>query len=217
MAGWCRRRPARDRTAIMLCEGDQGHAGTWLWIATSDVDALYAELEARGARLRHAPANYPWGSTRVPDHGSGRSRVALWCGPAGWGAHGGLARWIRTTVAAGARWGLAFCGVTIRVGSDTPALGGLGIAATSGRLHRRATIGSVIWTNGTPTRPPPISGGTAFRSTKRRRCSSIRWLSRSTIQTTQSKSVGSSHWERRPSTVFCSLPMLIAVRTVFAS
>jgi catechol 2,3-dioxygenase-like lactoylglutathione lyase family enzyme len=52
----------RDRTAIMLCEGDQGQAGTWLWISTSDVDALYAELEARGARLRHAPANYPWGS-----------------------------------------------------------------------------------------------------------------------------------------------------------
>ena len=52
----------RDRTAIMLCEGDQGHAGTWLWIAASDVDALYAEFESRGARLRHGPANYPWGS-----------------------------------------------------------------------------------------------------------------------------------------------------------
>lgn len=52
----------RDRTAIMLCEGDQGHAGTWMWISTSDVDALYAELGSRGARLRHPPANYPWGS-----------------------------------------------------------------------------------------------------------------------------------------------------------
>jgi catechol 2,3-dioxygenase-like lactoylglutathione lyase family enzyme len=52
----------RDRTAVMLCEGDQGHSGTWLWISTSDVDALYAELESRGAQLRHAPANYPWGS-----------------------------------------------------------------------------------------------------------------------------------------------------------
>ena len=53
---------ARDRTSLMLCEGDQGHAGTWVWIATTDVDALYAELRDRGARLRHAPANYPWGS-----------------------------------------------------------------------------------------------------------------------------------------------------------
>src|ERR1700716_57461 len=52
----------RGGASIMLCDGDQGHAGTWLWISTTDVDALYAELEARGARLRHAPANYPWGS-----------------------------------------------------------------------------------------------------------------------------------------------------------
>jgi uncharacterized glyoxalase superfamily protein PhnB len=52
----------RDRTSVMLCHGDQGHAGTWLWIAVSDVDALHAELTERGARLRHGPANYPWGS-----------------------------------------------------------------------------------------------------------------------------------------------------------
>jgi uncharacterized glyoxalase superfamily protein PhnB len=52
----------RDRAAIMLCEGDQGRTGTWLWIAVSDADAIYAELQVRGARLRHAPANYPWGS-----------------------------------------------------------------------------------------------------------------------------------------------------------
>jgi catechol 2,3-dioxygenase-like lactoylglutathione lyase family enzyme len=52
----------RDRTSIMLCEGDQGRPGTWLWIAVSDVDVLYAELIDRGASLRHAPANYPWGS-----------------------------------------------------------------------------------------------------------------------------------------------------------
>jgi catechol 2,3-dioxygenase-like lactoylglutathione lyase family enzyme len=53
---------ARDRTSLMLCEGDQGHAGTWVWIAATDVDSLYAELRDRGARLRHEPANYPWGS-----------------------------------------------------------------------------------------------------------------------------------------------------------
>jgi uncharacterized glyoxalase superfamily protein PhnB len=52
----------RDRAALMLCAGDQGQPGTWVWIAASDVDILYAELEARGARLRHPPANYPWGS-----------------------------------------------------------------------------------------------------------------------------------------------------------
>ena len=52
----------RDRTSIMLSEGDQGHAGTWVWIAVNDVDALYAEFESRGALLRHPPTNYPWGS-----------------------------------------------------------------------------------------------------------------------------------------------------------
>lgn len=52
----------RDRASLMLSEGDQGHPGTWVWIAASDVDYLYAELRARGARLRHPPTNYPWGS-----------------------------------------------------------------------------------------------------------------------------------------------------------
>lgn len=52
----------RDRTSIMLSEADQGHPGTWVWIAADDVDELYAELRARGAYLRHPPTNYPWGS-----------------------------------------------------------------------------------------------------------------------------------------------------------
>lgn len=52
----------RDGAALMLNAGDQGHAGTWVWISASDVDALYAELGRRGARLRHPPTNYPWGS-----------------------------------------------------------------------------------------------------------------------------------------------------------
>lgn len=52
----------RDGASLMLCVGDQGQAGTWAWCATSDVDALYEELRSRGARLRHPPTNYPWGS-----------------------------------------------------------------------------------------------------------------------------------------------------------
>lgn len=52
----------RGRASLMLNQGGQGHAGTWVWIAASDADALYAELERRGARLRHPPTNYPWGS-----------------------------------------------------------------------------------------------------------------------------------------------------------
>jgi hypothetical protein len=33
----------RDRTSIMLCEGARGNSGMWLWIGTSDVDAMYAD------------------------------------------------------------------------------------------------------------------------------------------------------------------------------
>jgi hypothetical protein len=55
----------RDRAAIMLCQGDQGHAGTWLWIAVSDADAIYTELQARGALAR------------VSDHGSRRACPAV--------------------------------------------------------------------------------------------------------------------------------------------
>jgi hypothetical protein len=47
----------RDRASLMLSERDQGHAGTWVWIAASDVDELYTEFRARGARLRHPPTN----------------------------------------------------------------------------------------------------------------------------------------------------------------
>ena len=52
----------RGKTSIMLNENDQGQPGTWLWIGVSDVDALYAEFQKRGARLRYPPTNYPWGS-----------------------------------------------------------------------------------------------------------------------------------------------------------
>ena len=52
----------RDRMSIMLSQGDQGHPGTWVWVATDHVDDLWEELRARGARLRHPPTNYHWGS-----------------------------------------------------------------------------------------------------------------------------------------------------------
>lgn len=72
----------RDRMSIMLSEGDQGQPGTWVWTAVGNVDELYSELHARGARLRHPPTNYPWGSRECqvtdPDgtcFGLGRSRA----------------------------------------------------------------------------------------------------------------------------------------------
>ncbi len=52
----------RDRMSVMLSQGDQGHAGTWVWVAVDNVDELWEELRARGALLRHPPTNYDWGS-----------------------------------------------------------------------------------------------------------------------------------------------------------
>jgi catechol 2,3-dioxygenase-like lactoylglutathione lyase family enzyme len=52
---------SRDRCHLFLCEGDQGHRGTWIWAGVTDVDALFAEYTAAGARIRHPPTNYPWG------------------------------------------------------------------------------------------------------------------------------------------------------------
>lgn len=56
---------SRGRTSLMLSEGAQGHAGTWVWIAVSDADALHAELLDRGATIRNPPTDYPWGSREL--------------------------------------------------------------------------------------------------------------------------------------------------------
>jgi predicted enzyme related to lactoylglutathione lyase len=51
---------SRDSAGIYLCKGGQGHTGSWAWIGVEDVEKLYEELKANGAKIRHAPRNYPW-------------------------------------------------------------------------------------------------------------------------------------------------------------
>ena len=51
---------SRDRCCIFLCDGDQGQPGAWTWIGVADATAVFEELRARGARVRHPPTNYPW-------------------------------------------------------------------------------------------------------------------------------------------------------------
>jgi catechol 2,3-dioxygenase-like lactoylglutathione lyase family enzyme len=51
---------SRGRCGIFLVEGDQGHAGGWVWIGVSDIEPLFEEYRAKGARLRHPPTNYAW-------------------------------------------------------------------------------------------------------------------------------------------------------------
>jgi predicted enzyme related to lactoylglutathione lyase len=50
----------RDRAGIYLCRLGQGQPGTWVWIGVEDVETLYREYQATGAKIRHAPQNYPW-------------------------------------------------------------------------------------------------------------------------------------------------------------
>jgi uncharacterized glyoxalase superfamily protein PhnB len=44
----------------MLCEGDQGQPGTWLWIGVEDADVFFAEFSSKGARIRNPPKNFDW-------------------------------------------------------------------------------------------------------------------------------------------------------------
>ena len=55
----------RGDVSLMLCEGSQGSKGTWIFLAVSDADALHDELRRRGARIRHPPTNFPWGSREL--------------------------------------------------------------------------------------------------------------------------------------------------------
>jgi len=49
-----------DRAQLWLCEGDQGHPGTWVWFGVDDAAAYFAQVVARGATVRVPPTNYPW-------------------------------------------------------------------------------------------------------------------------------------------------------------
>ena len=51
---------SRDGKSIMLCEGDQGQPGTWLWIGVEDADVLLDEFSAKGANICMPPQNFSW-------------------------------------------------------------------------------------------------------------------------------------------------------------
>jgi hypothetical protein len=51
----------RDQVSIFLCQGAQGAPGTWVSIFVQNVDGLYEDYQRRGADIRQAPTNFPWG------------------------------------------------------------------------------------------------------------------------------------------------------------
>ena len=50
----------RDGAHVWLCEGDQGHSGTWVWFGVSDAKRFFKECVARDVAIRVPPTNYPW-------------------------------------------------------------------------------------------------------------------------------------------------------------
>jgi len=51
---------SRGKASVFLCQGDQGHPGTWVWIGVGDSEALCEGYRRKGARIRHPPTNYAW-------------------------------------------------------------------------------------------------------------------------------------------------------------
>ena len=51
---------SRDGASIYLCQGDQGHPGTWVWLGVDDVEILHEEYTSSGAAILHPPENFPW-------------------------------------------------------------------------------------------------------------------------------------------------------------
>ncbi|NUM81679.1 VOC family protein [bacterium] len=51
---------SRGPCNLMLCERDQGHVGTWVWIGVGNSEALYEEFKKTGAIIRNPPTNYYW-------------------------------------------------------------------------------------------------------------------------------------------------------------
>lgn len=68
---------SRDSARIFLCQGVQGHAGTWLSIFVDDVDHVHREYVASGATIRQPPTNFPWGmrEMNVEDPDGHRLRI----------------------------------------------------------------------------------------------------------------------------------------------
>ena len=53
---------SRDRCCLFLVQDDEAPgAGTWAWIGVGDLEQVFDELRAKGARIRHPPSSHAWG------------------------------------------------------------------------------------------------------------------------------------------------------------
>ena len=51
---------SRGKCNLMLCEGDQGNPGSWVYIGVGDAQKLYEEYLGTGATIRQPPTNFSW-------------------------------------------------------------------------------------------------------------------------------------------------------------
>lgn len=51
---------SRGKCNLMLCEGDQGNPGSWVYIGVGDAQKLYEEYLGAGATIRQPPTNFSW-------------------------------------------------------------------------------------------------------------------------------------------------------------
>ena len=51
----------RGEMHVFMCQRCQGNPGSWIWVATKNVDELYRELQRRGALIQEAPEDKRWG------------------------------------------------------------------------------------------------------------------------------------------------------------
>lgn len=51
----------RDGKGIYLCRGEQGVAGTWIWIGfDGNIFSLYQSLMSKGVKIKLPPTNFTW-------------------------------------------------------------------------------------------------------------------------------------------------------------
>lgn len=51
---------SRGPCNLMLCEGDQGNPGSWVWIGVGNSEELHQEFKKAGAIIRQGPTNFQW-------------------------------------------------------------------------------------------------------------------------------------------------------------
>ena len=96
---------SRGKCCLFLSVGDQGHPGSWVWLDGKDVDAVYEEFKAAGAKIRPPPPPHQLlvGSGDA-GRGPGWQRLAHWVRPQAGRAVWRLAGHVRRPLGPHGRW-----------------------------------------------------------------------------------------------------------------